>query len=127
MRLGDRGTRVNIIPNRQDGYDRIRPQGRRCFRALQSLGSQRRRGSGKGDGGTGDVPERRGGAGGADPFLEGPANGGGKACGVRGLSGERAQEVLSSPQALKRDTLLARKGTTEVVPLPKPICETRAK
>src|SRR5208283_186336 len=123
MRLGNRGIRVNINPNRQDGYDRIRPQGGRGFGALQSLGSQHGRDYGKRDGGTGHVSERRGGAGGADPFLEGPANGGGKACGVRGLSGERAQEVLSSPQALKRDTLLARKGTTEVVPLPKPICE----
>src|ERR1700739_2410629 len=35
-----RDKRVNSKPNRQDGYDRIRPQGRRGFRALQSLGGK---------------------------------------------------------------------------------------
>src|SRR5271154_6568552 len=91
---GNRDTRVNINPNRQDGYDRIRPQGRRGFRTLQSLGSEYRRNSGKRDSGTGNVSERRGCAGGANPFLEGAAYGGGKAIRVRGLSGNTAQEFL---------------------------------
>src|ERR1019366_9085601 len=74
---------------------RIRPQGRRGFRALQPLGSEYLRDSGKRDEGTGDVSERRGGTRGANAFLEGAANGGGKALRVRGLSGDAAQEFLN--------------------------------
>src|SRR5208282_2138722 len=93
---GNRGTRVNINPNRQDVYDRIRPQGGRGFRALQPLGSEHRRDSGKRDGGTGDLFERRSGAGGANPFLECAANGGGKALQVRGFSGNTSQKFLKA-------------------------------
>ena len=45
--------------------------------------------------GVGDVSERRGSAGGANAFLEGAADGGGKAFPVRGLSGNAAQEFLN--------------------------------
>src|SRR6202522_2242231 len=92
---GKRDSRVNIKPNRQDEYERIRPQGGRGFRAFQSLGGQYRRHSGKRDGGTGDVFERRGRAGGANSLLEGAANGGGKAFRVRRLSGNPAQGFLN--------------------------------
>src|SRR6266849_8100455 len=107
MKLGNRVTRVNINPNRQGEYDRIRPQGGRRFRAFQSLGSEYRRDSGKRDGGTGDVSERRGCTGGANAFLEGAANGGGKALRVRRFSGDAAQKLLnclssSSPSANAR-------------------------
>src|SRR5208283_344269 len=70
MKPGNRGTCVDINPSRQDGYDRIRPQGGRGFRALQSLGIEYRRKSGKRDVGAGDLSERRGGASGANAFLE---------------------------------------------------------
>src|SRR5208282_5583896 len=61
-----------------------------------SLGNEYRGNSGKRDIGTGDVSERRGCAGCTNPFLEGAANGGGKASRVRGLSGKAAQESLNS-------------------------------
>src|SRR5208282_2301172 len=110
MKLGNRNARVNINSNRQDGYDGIRPQGGRGFRALQPLGSEYRRDSGERDGGTGDVSERRGGAGGANAFLQGAAHRGGKALRVRGLSGNPSQEFLNSlPSSYRpRDGLLSR-------------------
>ena len=83
MKLVNRNSRVNISPNRQDDYDRIRPQGGGSFRALQSFGSEHRRDSGIRDGGTGGVSERRGGASGANAFIEGAANGSRKALRVR--------------------------------------------
>src|SRR5208337_2590557 len=95
MKPGNRGTCVDINPSRQDGYDRIRPQGGRGFRALQSLGIEYRRKSGKRDVGAGDLSERRGGASGANAFLESAANGCGKALQVRGLFGNTAQEFLN--------------------------------
>jgi rare lipoprotein A len=81
--------------NRQGEYDRIRPQGGRGFRAFQSLGSEYRRDSGKRDGGTCDVLERRSGSGSENAFLKGVANRGGQALGIRGLSGNAPQEFLS--------------------------------
>src|SRR5208282_2233104 len=95
MKPGNRDTRVDINPSRQGVYDRIRPQGGRNFRAHQPLGSEYLRDSGKRDEATGDVPERRGRTSGANAFLEGAANGGGKARRVRGLSGNTAQGFLS--------------------------------
>src|ERR1035438_10692429 len=58
-KLGSRGTRVNIDLFRQDGYDRIRPQGGGRFGAHQSLRGKYRRNSGEGDGGDGQIYERR--------------------------------------------------------------------
>src|ERR1039458_8227422 len=91
----ERGPRVDINPSRQGAYDRIRPQGGRGFRGLQPLGSEYLRDSGKRDEGTGGVSERRGCTSGANPFLEGAANGGGKALRVRGFSGNTAQGFLN--------------------------------
>src|SRR5260370_19661209 len=123
MKPGNRVTGVNINPNRQGEYDRIRPQGGRSFRALQSLGSEYRRDSGKRDGGTGDVSERRGCTSGANAFLEGAANRGGKTLRARRLSGVAAQELLNShsssyppPNAQQRLSGMA-PGTLPPVPL----------
>src|ERR1700675_78973 len=102
MKPGDRNLRVNINPSRQDDYDRIRPQGGRSFRALQSLGSEYRRDSGKRDGGTGDVSERRSCARGANTFVEGAAKGGGEALRVRRLFGDTTKEFLNCHSASDR-------------------------
>src|ERR1700686_1303363 len=95
MEPGNLNLRMKINPSRQDDYDRIRPQGGRSFRSLQSLGSEYRRDSGERDGGTGGVSERRGCASGANTFVEGAANGGGEALRVRGLFGDTAKEFLN--------------------------------
>src|SRR5712671_2444593 len=93
---GDRDTRVTIKLLRQDTYDRIRPQGGRCFRAFQSLGGEYRRNAREGNCQPGSVSQRRSGSGGAQPFIEGAANCGGQAGGVCGSSGSAADEGLLS-------------------------------
>jgi rare lipoprotein A len=95
-KLGNRDSRVKINLNRQDGYDRIRPQGRGGFRALQSLGGEYCRDSGERDGGTGDVSERRGCAGRANPLLESAADGSRETRRVRRLSRNASQELVNN-------------------------------
>src|ERR1700720_4661792 len=92
---GNRDTRVHTNPNRQDADDRIRPQGGRGLRALQSLGGEYRRHAGKRDSGTGDLSERRGGAGSADAFFKGTPNSGGEALQLCRLPGNPAQKFVS--------------------------------
>ena len=58
--------------------------------------SKYRRDSGKGDGGTGDLSERRSGARCTHPLLESSAHGGGKTLRVRGIFGNSPQEVLKA-------------------------------
>src|SRR6266536_4017415 len=94
---GNRDRRVTIKPLRQDGYDRIRPQGARRFRAHQSLGREYRRNARERDVGPGRLSERRSGAGGADPLLEGVAQGSRETRGVRRLSVDAPQALLNDP------------------------------
>ena len=105
-------SRVNINPDLQDGYDRIRPQGGRSICAFQSLGGEYRRDNGKGDSGTDYVSERRGSARRTIPFLEGSANSSREAFKICGLFGKSPQKLLnqagpSSPAPQSRRALMA--------------------
>src|SRR6202451_289406 len=99
METGNRSRIVNIKPSTQDEYDRIRPQGGRCFRAVQPLGGEYCRNFGERDGGAGELSERRGCASSAKSFLEGLTNRGGETVVVCGLSGNAAQEFLNGRTA----------------------------
>src|SRR5450755_1701763 len=86
----------NPSPSQQVLYDRIRPQGGRCFRTLPSFHREYRGDDRKRNVGTNRLPERRGSAVSANPFLESPAHGRGEALQVRGVSGSTTQEPLRS-------------------------------
>src|ERR1700739_4083185 len=92
---GDRNRRLTIQLPWRDGYGRLQTQNGRGFPAHQSLGREYRRDAREGDGGPGGLSQRRGRAGGAGAFLESTPGGGGEARGVRRLSGEGAQKLLT--------------------------------
>jgi rare lipoprotein A len=91
---GDRDTRVTIKLIRQDTYDRVRPQGGRCFRAFQSLGAQHCRDAGERNSQPGCLPQRRGGARCTRTLVESATDGGRKTGRVRGLPGITANQTI---------------------------------
>src|SRR6266478_9104029 len=93
---GDRDRRVTFKVLRQDVYDRIRPQGGRRLRTLQSLGSEYCRDARERNRQPGALSQRRSGSGGSESFLEGAAHGGYEAGGVCRLSRSATDKNLLS-------------------------------
>src|SRR5215472_1851085 len=87
----------------QEKHDRIRPQDRRGLCPGEPACGRRGRAAGKGDRGIRQLPQRRGGPGGAFPFHPGSAAGGREALAPGRLSGshqsradqERANQALA--------------------------------
>lgn len=92
--IREMGVKTNLFG--QNRYDQFRPQSGKCFGALESFRDKYRRNCREGNGGTGDLSERRGCASSANAFLESTTPGSRKARRTGRISGETAQAVLNA-------------------------------